>query len=105
MGVRIKRGALVGQDFGFWHWGEIRYLDKLDTVFELLPKEVFSTNEGRRMIRAYGFGVLNGDNSGEAYGNGSIFVKETDLIEAKDPVIIEKPIDSYAECLLYSLEG
>ena len=65
--VRIKEGAIVGQDMSCAEWEDD------GTIFD-----VHSFTEDKARLVACGYGVL-GD-SGKSYGNGALFVKKSDLI-------------------------
>ena len=83
--VKVKKGAVVGQDFNFFRW------EDEDLVFSF---DGYISKE-RVSLKRYGFGYLAGtDYQGphlhDAYGNGGIFVNEKDLMTA-DGDMIYKP--------------
>lgn len=67
MEAMIKKGALIGQDFGVREWGNDQ------TVFKVDNENI----NGRRRCTADGYGSFV---AGEKYGNGAVYVKENDLI-------------------------
>lgn len=70
--VRVKRGAIVGQDFKHFAWPANER--DVDTVFE----PAYFDDE-RVTLRAPGFGGLG------AYGNGALYAMNTDIEPADEP--------------------
>jgi hypothetical protein len=68
----IKTGAIVGQDF---HWAKWRNDGE---IFDVESKGVLFEVKGERVLTAPGYGEMGN------YGNGSLFVKEEDLIYIDD---------------------
>ena len=67
MKYRIKKDAIVGQDFSRYKWGDDQ------TAFSILKETI----GGRKQCTADGYGSFM---DGEEYGNGCIYVLEDDLI-------------------------
>jgi hypothetical protein len=65
--VKLKNGAIVGQDFSWFEWEED------GTIFD-----VHKLNEDKAQLRAYGYGVI-GDKDGKSYGNGALYAKWSDI--------------------------
>ena len=72
MRVRIKPGAFIGQDFGYFNWPDCKSPAKVDYEFDATWNE---KDKFWDCIRP-GFGEIKGD-----YGNGSIFVFDKDGVE------------------------
>jgi hypothetical protein len=68
MKCRIKKGAIVGQDFSCYKWGNDR------TIFT-----VTKTINGRKQCTADGYGSFAVK---EEYGNGCVYALENDLMPA-----------------------
>jgi len=67
MKYRIKKDAIVGQDFSRYKWGDDQ------TAFSILKETI----GGRKQCTADGYGSFV---AGEGYGNGCVYVLENDLI-------------------------
>lgn len=77
---RIRRGALVGQDFacGRWPWARSDEVD-VDMEFDIEPQR-----DGRWDCRANGFGRRTWAGETGGYGSGSITVFDADGVEFLD---------------------
>ena len=76
MKVRIKRGALVAQDFMVWNWPDTRAGTAADPDMEFEAE----WNGTFWDCRAWGYGKMTNGVPG-AYGNGSIFAFRKDGVE------------------------
>jgi len=77
MKCRIKKGAMVGQEFSQFEWGDDQ------TVFTASG----SITNGRRKCIGNGHGELN---PGKQYGSGAVYVKDCDLVSV-DKAIVSSP--------------
>ena len=73
MKFKIKKGAMVGQDYGWFKWGNDQ------TVF--IASE-FITN-GRRRCIGDGYGEFA---EGKQYGSGAVYVNDCDLVPADEAI-------------------
>ena len=67
MKCRIKKGAMVGQDFSQFRWGDDQ------TIFTASDAPI----NGRRKCIADGYGSFL---EGEEYGSGAVYVQDCDLV-------------------------
>lgn len=115
--ARIKEGALVGQDFGFYQWPNIPCPHREYTVEmlnnpiqhdEYYPLECYTNRvfvieqyvlKSRIHLRCKGFGILN--STAEEYGNGAVSCYDKDLIfvEESEYISSENEIDNYVNSL------
>lgn len=63
--VKIKTGAIVGQDFSFYKWGKESIIFTIDS----------NSSKNRYKLVADGYGNLKGN-----YGNGAVYANKSDLI-------------------------
>ena len=66
--VTIRRGAVVGQDMGWVRWFDLEMIFTAHPFTESLTK-----------LTAMGYGLFEGVH--ECYGNGALYVQESDLID------------------------
>ena len=71
--VKIKTGALIGQDFGFFRWPE----ELSDMTFDV-DKERDFVDEYHCVLTAYGFGQRSTPYDSKSYGNGALHVRRTE---------------------------
>jgi len=95
MKIRIKKGAMVSQDFSQFQWGDNQ------TVFSASD----TARNGQRKCIADGFGSFI---DGEKYGNGAIYVKDCDILrdlEKPHPPseYVYKSIENFEEIAGYKL--
>ena len=76
MKAKIKEGAKIFHDHGFFHYPNLKggEVADLDTIFEVEAKHSYWD------CRAHGYGIMDKPTKERAYGSGSIFVLETDDI-------------------------
>lgn len=73
---RIKEGAVVSQDFSVYRWENPKLVFKIVTKRD---SSMFSLDDKYEELVAAGYGIIDESEGVNLYGNGSLFVKRSDL--------------------------
>ena len=76
MRVKIKPGAFIGHDFGYFNWPDCKPPNSKPANVDYEFDAVWNDKAGFWECMRPGYGEINGE-----YGNGSIFVFSKDGVE------------------------